>query len=265
MSLSSVLSAILSLPRSPNARAISRFPAGWSDAAMKSRICLRLGRPAGRLPDRLSLGRHGERRGSPGAFSVFGAFGPCSALTALAQLAILAAAAVDGRMHDRLVALGLARDAGPHAGQRLAPLLRDRLAAIVAFLGALALRASAHGRAGPRPSPCRRSGPEPRRRASIRRPCISSTIVIADVSAGIPLQRCKEAGPARNDGYFLRRRNIGLERAARNRRGDRAFEPVLAHRRDAEHPIVDADVGQHDCTRASSRGPRAIVRRVAVS
>src|SRR5689334_20011318 len=36
-----------------------------------------------------------------------------------------------------------------------------------------------------------------------------------------------------------------MERPARYRRGDRALEPVLADRRDAEHPIVDADVGEH--------------------
>ena len=49
MSLSRRLRSILSWPESPNARAISRLPAGWSDEAMKSRICLRLGRPAERL------------------------------------------------------------------------------------------------------------------------------------------------------------------------------------------------------------------------
>jgi hypothetical protein len=38
-----------------------------------------------------------------------------------AKLAILAAAAVDGRVNDRLVAFGLAGDAGADAGQRLAP------------------------------------------------------------------------------------------------------------------------------------------------
>src|SRR5690349_11591947 len=54
-----------------------------------------------------------------------------------AQLAVLAAAAVDARVDDGLVAFRLAGNAGAHAGQRLAPLLRDRLAAIVAFLGAL--------------------------------------------------------------------------------------------------------------------------------
>ena len=32
-------------------QAISRFPAGWSEEAMKSRICLRLGRPVERLRD----------------------------------------------------------------------------------------------------------------------------------------------------------------------------------------------------------------------
>ena len=42
---SSVLSAIFSLPLSPNARAISRLPAGSSRRWMKSRICSRLGRP----------------------------------------------------------------------------------------------------------------------------------------------------------------------------------------------------------------------------
>ena len=42
------LERILSWPDRPNARAISRLPAGWSDVAMKSRICLRLGSPVGR-------------------------------------------------------------------------------------------------------------------------------------------------------------------------------------------------------------------------
>ena len=57
MSLSSRLSAILASPRIPNARAISRLPAGWPDAAMKSRICFRLGRSAERLRgiDRLMI------------------------------------------------------------------------------------------------------------------------------------------------------------------------------------------------------------------
>src|SRR5690349_234946 len=58
----------------------------------------------------------------------------------LPQLAVLAAAAVDGRVDDRLVALGLAGDAGADSGQRFAALGRDRLAAIVAILGALARR-----------------------------------------------------------------------------------------------------------------------------
>ena len=45
MSLSSALSAIFSCAVRPNARAISRLPAGVSDEAMKSRICCRVGRP----------------------------------------------------------------------------------------------------------------------------------------------------------------------------------------------------------------------------
>src|SRR4249919_3416682 len=56
------------------------------------------------------------------------------------QLAILAATPIDGRIDDGLVARGLASDASPHARQRLATPLRDRLAAIVAFLGAVAPR-----------------------------------------------------------------------------------------------------------------------------
>ena len=105
------------------------------------------------------------------------------------QLAILAAAAVDGRVDDRLVALRLAGDAGAHARQRLAPLLRDRLAAVVAFLGALARAASARGRAGSHPSPCRRSGPEPRRRASIRRPFLNSFIASRNAPTALRLLR----------------------------------------------------------------------------
>ena len=46
----------------------------------------------------------------------------------------------------RLIALRLAGDTGAHARQRLAPLLRDRLAAVVAFLGALARGVSARAR-----------------------------------------------------------------------------------------------------------------------
>src|SRR5687767_7210765 len=56
-----------------------------------------------------------------------------------AQLAVLAAAAVDGGVGDGLVALRLAGDAGAHPGERLAALRRNRLAAIVAFLGTLPL------------------------------------------------------------------------------------------------------------------------------
>ena len=44
MSRSSAFSWIFAAPDSPNARAISRFPAGVSEAAMKSRICCREGR-----------------------------------------------------------------------------------------------------------------------------------------------------------------------------------------------------------------------------
>jgi hypothetical protein len=43
-------------------------------------------------------------------------------------------------MDNGLVAFRLAGDAGADAGQRIAPFLRDRLAAIVAFLRAFALR-----------------------------------------------------------------------------------------------------------------------------
>src|SRR5579863_2052621 len=50
MSLSSALSWIFSLPFSPNSCAISRFPAGTGDAAMKSRTCWRVGRPWGGRP-----------------------------------------------------------------------------------------------------------------------------------------------------------------------------------------------------------------------
>jgi hypothetical protein len=47
MSLSNALSAIFSCPFSPNARAISRLPAGSSDRAMKSSTCWRVGMPCG--------------------------------------------------------------------------------------------------------------------------------------------------------------------------------------------------------------------------
>jgi hypothetical protein len=43
-------------------------------------------------------------------------------------------------MNDGLVSFRLASDTGANAGQRLAPLLRDRLSAIVAFHRAFALR-----------------------------------------------------------------------------------------------------------------------------
>ena len=49
------------------------------------------------------------------------------------------------RMLDRLVAHRLAGDAGADAGQGRAAFLGDRLAAIVAFLGALALRGQRAG------------------------------------------------------------------------------------------------------------------------
>src|SRR5690349_21799419 len=55
------------------------------------------------------------------------------------QLAILAASAVDGRVDDGLVALGLAGDAGADTGQRVAAAFGDGLAAIVAFLGTVTL------------------------------------------------------------------------------------------------------------------------------
>ena len=42
-------------------------------------------------------------------------------------------------MDDGLVALGLASDTGAHARERVTPLLRNRLAAIIAFLGAFPL------------------------------------------------------------------------------------------------------------------------------
>src|SRR4051794_26004383 len=70
---------------------------------------------------------------------------PIEGRGSLAQLAILAAAAVDRRMGHRFVAFGLAGDAGADAGQGLAPLLGDELAAIVAFLGALARRRQSTG------------------------------------------------------------------------------------------------------------------------
>jgi hypothetical protein len=37
-----------------------------------------------------------------------------------------------------------------------------------------------------------------------------------------------------------------MEAAARDRRGDGALEPVLAHRGDSENPIVDADVWKNE-------------------
>ena len=48
-------------------------------------------------------------------------------------------------MDDALVALGLAGDAGADAGKRLAAALRDRLSAIVAFLGTVAFRSERPG------------------------------------------------------------------------------------------------------------------------
>src|SRR3954462_6081298 len=49
MSASTVFKALLSAPERPKARAISRFPAGSSLDAMKSRICCRVGTPLLRL------------------------------------------------------------------------------------------------------------------------------------------------------------------------------------------------------------------------
>src|SRR5206468_9278759 len=58
--------------------------------------------------------------------------------------------------------------------------------------------------------------------------------------------------PAMATSSLLLRSNIGLERTARYRGRNRAFEPVLADRRDAEHPIVDADVGKGHPARANA-------------
>src|SRR5205085_6097327 len=65
--------------------------------------------------------------------------------TSLSQLAVLAAAAVGGGVHDRFVALRLAGDAGADAGEGFAALPGDRLAAIVAILGALPVRGERAG------------------------------------------------------------------------------------------------------------------------
>src|SRR5690242_221094 len=51
-----------------------------------------------------------------------------------------------------------------------------------------------------------------------------------------------------------RRRHIRLERATRYRGCDRALEPVLAHRRYAEHPIVDADALQNNGATVRAEG-----------
>ena len=73
----------------------------------------------------------------------------CFALLAMRgtspKLAILAAPSIDGRVANRLVARRLAGNAGADARKRLAPLLRDGLAAIVAFLGAFARRRQSTG------------------------------------------------------------------------------------------------------------------------
>src|SRR5437868_6245067 len=139
-------------------------------------------------------------------------FGPISPLQLSTQLAILAAAAIDRRVDDALIALRLAGDAGAHARQRLAPLLRDRLAAIVAFLGALALG---------------------RQRAGAQHGVFHRVLdLLFDRAVARP-----SAGHVAL--LFLRRSNIGMERAARYRRGDRAFEPALAHGGNAEDPVVD--------------------------
>src|SRR5512144_1740692 len=127
---------------------------------MKSRICLRLGRPPGRLrgmailreraanvhkcsQSRACLVLSGTVEGLPSWTALIREPGCRTVFSA--KLAILAAAPIDRGVHDRLVALGLARDAGTDAGKRLAPALRDGLAAIVAFLCALALRRQCAG------------------------------------------------------------------------------------------------------------------------
>jgi len=56
-----------------------------------------------------------------------------------AKLAVLASSAIDGRVDYPRVAFRLARDAGADARDGLAALLGNRLAAVIAFLCALAL------------------------------------------------------------------------------------------------------------------------------
>src|SRR5690349_6236765 len=107
-------------------------------------------------------------------------------------------------MEDRLVALGLAGDAGPHARKRLAAFLRDWLAAIVAFLRALPLRSQ-------------RSGAQ---HGVLHR---IVNLVLNRAVAGPSAGHLKL--------LLLVRRNIGMERATRYRGCNRAFEAVLAHRR----------------------------------
>src|SRR4029450_5333561 len=53
---------------------------------------------------------------------------------------------------------------------------------------------------------------------------------------------------------LFHRLDPGLERAAGDGRGDRAFEAVRADRRNAEHPVVDADALEHSCAIAATAG-----------
>src|SRR6185503_229595 len=61
------------------------------------------------------------------------------------KLAIFAPAPVDRRVNDRLVPFGLAGDTGADARKRLAATCRNRFAAIVAFVRALAVRSQSAG------------------------------------------------------------------------------------------------------------------------
>src|SRR5215207_445440 len=126
-------------------------------------------------------------------------------------------------MSDRLVALGLAGDAGADARQRLAPLLRDRLAAIVAFLGALALR---------------RQRTRAKDRVLHRVVDLVLNRAIARPSAS-HVQLLREKNARTGLGLRGRWRSIGLESTTGDGAHDGAFPAIAAHGGDSEHPIVD--------------------------
>src|SRR4051794_17717177 len=109
-------------------------------------------------------------------------------------------------MGDRLIAQGLAGDAGAHPGQGVAPFLGDRFAAIVAFFGAVARRRQ---RAGAQDRILHRIVDLVLHRA-IARPSaghVSLQLPSCEARSAAAIQRLQRFSgllrSARNDGYFF--------------------------------------------------------------